>query len=167
MSLNALFEEYEVIAETFDVAIPVPSHDPPEIKLTFKSYKNSHEAEAMRKRARDMANACLLAGDPRAETCPMHSPYKDKLPATADEAFQIAQLSESCVGPEPIPFFAMMRLCANRSLFDYLWGLYNMGQRTVYAKLVEANIERAKKKSLSETEDSLSQPSETQAAPTT
>ncbi len=167
MSLDALFEEYESIEETFDVSIPVPSLNPPEVTLTFKTHRNSSEAEKMRSRAREIANASLLLGDPKAATCPIHAPFKDRLPATAERAFQIAQLSESCVGPEPIPYLKMARLCSNPSLFDYVWGLYQVGQKTVYAKLVEVNIERAKKKSHSETEDLSPAPSETSAAPAT
>ncbi|MBL8059557.1 MAG: hypothetical protein JNK63_02445 [Chthonomonas sp.] len=162
---QSLLDEYEVVEDTFDVSVPAPRLESGEIVLTFKSFKTAAEADEARKSARKLSNACLLYGDPKAAECQMHGPIKEKLPATRDDAFQIALLTVALApSDDPIPFLGMVRLCANRHFFDHLWGAYQQGQRTVISKMVEVAVERAKKNSLAD-EDSSSEHSATSDVP--
>lgn len=156
MSVEAILGEYELVEDTFDAVIPTPNASVAEVKITFKVYKNTRDSEAARKQARELAKNCKLLGDPEAKECAIFGKIKDRLPATSDEAFQIALLSISVVS-EPISFIDMIRICSNNSLFDMLWGRFNSGQKTVYAKLVEAHIENAKKNLLEAAGSSLPQ----------
>lgn len=159
---DALLSEYEPTLDTFQVSVPTPSAAEPFQVLTFKAFRSGAEHESAREEATAVSKNCPLFGSDAEKLGPFKA-IAHCLPRDMEAARRIAMLSVALKDPA-IPFLSMVRVCANASLFGYLWSEYQAGQKTVYAKLVEVSIAEAKK-NLPGSGDSSSEHSETSDVP--